>query len=172
MKLSGRNLKRRLYGLKNLPDRVGRARYFRGHGVHSPFVYSIVREVFMSRELKSEKRELFHALRNMNYVRRRAIELQNLFLHLDYKTFSIDSLHESCDLCILTEETTAEQTRTWVAEAAKRGTTVALLSPYAEGERQRLCQALIEEHPCTSVDNRGYILLFSDEKLPKQHYKL
>ncbi|MDO4758432.1 MAG: hypothetical protein Q4A18_04125 [Rikenellaceae bacterium] len=172
MKLSGRNLKRRLYGLKNLPDRVGRARYFRGHGVHSPFVYSIVREVFIVSELKNSDQQLFHALRSRNYVRRRAIELQNLYTHLGYKAFAIDSLDEECDLCILSESCSEEQTRAWVGEAAQSGKTVALLSPYIGRERQQFCQALIEAHHCTSVDNRGYILLFSDEKLPKQHYKL
>lgn len=38
-------------GMAELRNRLSRARYFRGHGVHSPFVYTIVREVFMRREL-------------------------------------------------------------------------------------------------------------------------
>ena len=55
MKRSGRTLKQRLYGLKHLPTHLRRARFFRGHGVHSPYVYDIVRKVFMQRELVSKR---------------------------------------------------------------------------------------------------------------------
>ena len=67
MKLSGRSLKRRLYGLKTLPSRVARARYFRGHGVHSPFVYAIVRQVFMKRELHDGDLSLYERLTAAGY---------------------------------------------------------------------------------------------------------
>ena len=39
-----------------------RARYFRGHGVHSPFVYDLVRHVFMRAELLPGDRSLYEAL--------------------------------------------------------------------------------------------------------------
>ena len=52
MKPGGHPIGLRLSGrMAELRNRLSRARYFRGHGVHSPFVYTIVREVFMRREL-------------------------------------------------------------------------------------------------------------------------
>ena len=52
MRIGGHHIGFRLSGrLSELRNRLARARYFRGHGVHSPFVYDIVREVFMRREL-------------------------------------------------------------------------------------------------------------------------
>ncbi len=56
--VSGKTISRRLYGLKQIPSRIRRARYFRGHGVHSPYVYAIVRKVFMRSTLIGDGREL------------------------------------------------------------------------------------------------------------------
>lgn len=172
MKLTGRNLKRRLYGLTTIPQRVARARYFRGHGVHSPFVYQIVRQAFMSSKLLTSEPVLYEALLQRGFIRKRAIQLQNLYTHCDYRAFSIDKLDNPCDLCLISEAVGEQETRTMVQRAAQRHTTVALMSPYDGRERAELCRQLIEEHACTSVDKRAFILLFSDEKLPKQHYRI
>lgn len=172
MRISGRNIKRRLYGLTMLHQRVARARYFRGHGVHSPFVYAIVRQVFMKGRLTGNETVLYDALMARGFVRRRAVQLQNLYLHFDYRAFSIDSLSNPCQLCVLTPQVSAEETVELTRRAARRGTTVALMSPYEGRERAELCRRLVEEHGCTSVDNRGYLLLFSHASLPKQHYRL
>ncbi|MBO5983755.1 MAG: hypothetical protein J6P90_01890, partial [Rikenellaceae bacterium] len=72
MKITGRNIKRRLYGLRTLPSHIKRARYFRGHGVHSPFVYAIVRQVFMRSTFISDERKLYNALIKQGVAKRRA----------------------------------------------------------------------------------------------------
>ncbi len=172
MRINGRTLKRRLYGLATLPQRVARVRYFRGHGVHSPFVYAIVRQVFMSSKLNDHESVLHDALLSRGFVRRRAIQLQNLYTHCNYNSFAIDELTNPCDLCILTPDVDDQTTRDIVRRAARRHTTVALMSPYDGRERAALCQELSEDHCCTSVDNRGYLLLFSNPDLPKQHYRI
>jgi len=52
MKIVGHPISFRLPGrVSELRNRLSRARYFRGHGVHSPFVYDIVRSVFMRDDL-------------------------------------------------------------------------------------------------------------------------
>jgi len=45
------------------------------------------------------------------------------------------------------------------------------MEPYADVERRNCCRHLAAEHPSTSIDNRGYLLLFNGT-LPKQHFKL
>ena len=172
MKINGRNLKRRLYGLTTIPQRVARVRYFRGHGVHSPFVYSIVRQAFMKRDLLSEDQQLYDALLQRGFPRKRAIQLQNLYTHCDYHAFAIDQFDEHCDLCLLTEQVGEQATRELMRRAAECHATVALISPYEGRERAELGRQLIEEHPCTSVDKRAFILFFTNEKLPKQHYRI
>lgn len=172
MKLNGRTLKRRLFGLAMLPSQVARVRYFRGHGVHSPFVYRMVRQVFMKRKLLTDERQLYDALVACRVPQRRAVQLQNLAAHLGYTSFRLDAWDAEAEWLLLTAQVEAETTREWVARAAANGQTVALLNPYHGRERAHLCKTLIEAHGCTSVDNGGFVLLFTHSALPKQHYRL
>ena len=167
-----RNLKRRLFGLKSLPERVARARYFRGHGVHSPFVYRLVRQAFMRRGLLTDEPVLYEALLQRGFGKKRAVQLQNLYTLCDYRAFSIDDLETNCDLCLLTEAVSENRTREVVERAARRHTTVAVMSPYEGRERAALCRELVDNHSCTSVDKRAFLLLFTDPNLPKQHYRI
>ncbi|WP_418660487.1 hypothetical protein [Alistipes putredinis] len=89
MKRTGCNLRRRLRGISRLTDRLSRARHFRGHGVHSPFVYGLVREAFMFHRLRDGEHCLYDALRRVGIFHRRAVQLQNAFLYCGYRTFAI-----------------------------------------------------------------------------------
>ena len=55
--------------------------------------------------------------------------------------------------------------------AASAHRTVVLIAPYAGRERQALCRQIIAAHRSTTVDNRGYLLVFNNH-LPKQHFQL
>ena len=172
MKINGRTLKRRLFGLTTLPERVARVRFFRGHGVHSPFVYNIVRQVFMRSSLMEGETTLFEALLAQSVAKRPAMQLQNLYTHCGYRTFALDSLTTPCDLCIATEQHNEQATVDLARRAASQGTTLVLMEPYNGRERADLCRRLVEEHPCTSVDKGSYLLLFTHPNLPKQAYRL
>ena len=169
MKLNGRTLKRRLYGLTLLPDRVARVRHFRGHGVHSPFVYQIVRKVFMQKRFLGEERALYDRLIALGLSHRRAMQLQNLALHCNYATWSIDA--EGGELVILTLDCDAEALVRHAEAARAAKATLCILTPYHTAERWQTCCSLVEGHPSTTVDNRGYLLLFNNH-LPKQRFRL
>ncbi len=154
---------------RELRERFLRARYFRGHGVHSPYVYAIVREVFMRRELMEGDRSLYDAMIALGLPHRRAVQLQNLAIHCGYKTFAVDSA--GADICILTRRLSRTESLAAVRRARQEGRTVVLLAPYAGQERMMMCRQVVAEHPCTTVDNRAYILIFSNN-LPKQHYRI
>lgn len=160
----------RIYGrMAELRNRLSRARYFRGHGVHSPFVYDLVRQVFMRDSLLPGPRDLYDALLARGVSRRRAIQLQNLAIHCGYATFCLDGA--DADLCLLTRDLPRPETLALVRTASAAGHTVAVLSPYEGRERQALCMQLVASHRSTTVDNRGYLLLFNNY-LPKQHFRI
>lgn len=161
---------RRLTGrVSELHNRLVRARYFRGHGVHSPFVYDLVRSVFMRDELLPGDRELYRALLAAGVARPRAVQLQNLAIHCRYATFGLD--RADADLCVVTRALPRARLFALVREAAERRNTVAVLWPYADRERQAICRQIVAMHRSTTVDNRGYLLVFNNH-LPKQHFRI
>lgn len=175
MKISGRTIKRRLYGLRNLPADLKRARYFRGHGVHSPFVYAIVRQVFMRSTLiaKSDT-ALFDALTDRGISARRAVQLQNIMIHCGYTSFGIDCADDDTmryDFAVATLDVPAERLEAMAAKALAEGATLCIMSPWYDRRRDEACRAIIAKHRCTDIDNRGYLLLFNNY-LPKQSFRL
>lgn len=174
MKITGRNIKRRLYGLRALPSNLKRARYFRGHGVHSPYVYALVRQVFMRSSFIGAGRELYNDLIERGVAERRAVQLQNVMEHCRYATFRIDCPPQQiaeCDMVIATVATAATDLAAMADKAREVGATLCILSPALDRERDMACREIVQAHPSTSVDNRGYLLLFNNH-LPKQKFRL
>lgn len=157
MKLAVRYRFRR--NAERLRSHLARARFFRGHGVHSPFVYAIVRQVFMKTELAEGDRSLYAALRERGVNERRAVQLQNLFIHCGYNRFGMNRATEA-DLCIATADTPTDRLPQ-LAEAARReGATLCIMEPYADVERRNCCRHLAAEHPSTSDRQQGLSAAF------------
>lgn len=170
MRFGGYPLSLRLPGrVAELRNRLSRARYFRGHGVHSPFVYDIVREVFMRDGLLPGDRTLYEALTAAGISRRRAGQLQNLMIHCGYKSFGLN--RADADLCVALRGLPRAETLALVRAASEAGHTVAVMSPYDGHVRQALCRQIVARHGSTTVDNRGYLLIFNNH-LPKQHFRI
>lgn len=126
----------------------------------------------MKHELLTDEPVLMNVLLEQEVSRRHARELQNVHTLLDYQSFSVDMLTNPCQLCVLTPRLTRAESCALTEQALRRGTTVALIAPYEGRERQAMCRELVEKHTCTSIDKRGYILLFNHPNLPKQHYRI
>ena len=174
MKISGRTIKQRLYGLGQLPQRLSRARYFRGHGVHSPFVYAIVRQVFMRSDFISGDtfytERLYDSLLEWGVPRKRAMQLTNLCAHCGYRDISCGT-PEAGDFIVAPASVPPSEFEHYADVARRCGGTLAIIAPYLNRERERACREIVAAHRCTTVDNRGYLLLFNNH-LPKQHFRL
>lgn len=172
MKISGRNIKRRPYGLSLVRDKLARAKHFRGHGVHSPFVYGLVRKAFMPDRLVAPGHCGLHdALLAAGIAPRRAVQLQNVAEYCGCTQYSLDAPDRDAELAILTADYPAESLAAACSAARQSGRTVAIMSPYACRERRNACREIVGLHRSTSVDNRGYLLIFNNH-LPKQHFML
>ncbi len=170
MRRSGRTLRQRLQQLRLVGEQLYRARYFRGHGVHSPYVYGIVRRVFMQSKLTAPTTDLYDALMARGVARKRCVQLQNLMAHCGYREWSMDGM-ASCDMLLCTLAVSPSELRHYAAYAREHGTTLCVLDPYKGSERRDMCRAIVAEHPSTTVDNRAYLLVFNNH-LPKQKFIL
>lgn len=162
------------YRLSLLPERLARLRYFRGHGVHSPFVYAIVRQVFMRSTLNTDAplaEALYRSLREHRVPHKQAVLLANLCLHCGYGQISFGPT--AAGPCLMALRDTAPTALAAYARAARDGGGMLIIqSPCLNREREQACCALVAAHDGTSVDHGGCLLLFNNEKLPKQHYRI
>ena len=171
MKQTGRNIRRRLYAFTLLHNRLQRAKFYRGYGVHSPFVYMLVRRAFMAKSVRAQDDSSFYdALLRNGVAKRRAVQLQAAFDYCEAKRFSIDV--SDGDFRLFTEAYPTESLAEACQAAQRDGATAVIMKPYADKERQSACQGIVEHHNSTSVDNRGFLMLFNTKKLPKQHFRL
>lgn len=167
MKISGRNLGRRLM---LLGDRVARIKHRKGHRVHSPFVYGFVRKVLMTKTLcEGDGTTLYDSLIAEGMNEKRARELHNTLFYIEGQSYAINDV--GCDLSILLADYPTEKLSAAYEEAKAEGVTLAICQPYANRERQDAIKALVDRHSSTTVDNRAYILFFNN-RLPKQYYRL
>ena len=174
-----RGIRKRLAKAASYSRTLVRVKHFRGRKVHSPFVYGIVRNAIMKTTPQGDDHALFDELRSRGFSRKRAAQLQNLYTFKGYnsaifaegaKSFST-GLHAGT-LCFITPSLPADKTLALVESACGTGAALCMVSPYESRARRRLAQSLVASHRHTSVDNRGFLLLFTDERLPKQHFKL
>ena len=167
MKNSGRSLGHRLMMLS---DRISRIKHRKGHGVHSPFVYGFVRKVLMSKALcEGSGTALYDSLVANGVAVRRAKELHNLLVYVEGQSYSINEVEG--DLSILLADYPTEKLAEAFATAKQEQVTLAICQPYFNHARQNEVKALIDSHLSTTVDNRAYVLFFNNH-LPKQHYRL
>lgn len=141
------------YGLRMIRTWI-RVRNFRGHNVHSPFTYALIRGAILPRRLSGTDDTFYRAALSAGLPRRAAIRLQNLRDHCpDHRWIVVD----------------ADQT----PPDPQAGKSIrCILHPRLTKNRFETCRKLIAAHPGTSIDNRAYILLFDDAGLSKKHYKL
>lgn len=167
MKISGRNIGRRL---RLLGVNISRVKHYHGYGVHSPFVYSLIRKVFMSKSLfEGSGSALYDDLLAAGVPQRRARQLHNLLPYVEGQSYSINEVEG--DLSILLADYPAEKLLEAYEEAKTQKVTLVVMQPYLNRERQNVVKEMMDEHQCTTVDNRAYILIFNN-RLPKQHYRL
>lgn len=154
-----------------LHNRLLRAKYYHGYGVHSPFVYMLVRNAFMGKGLESQDdHSLYEALLRRDVAERRAVQLQRTFAYCKASSFAIDEA--AGDFRVLTEAFPTESLSKAYEEAHKEGVVLVIMKPYADRCRQRVCCEIVERHDSTSVDNRAYLIIFNTSKLPKQNFRL
>ena len=146
-------------------------RHSRGYGIHSPFLYHIVREAMMPRRVTGSERGLYEALLGRGVSKRTARRLQNLHTLEQYEDWSIDRTQgiEGRVFVVLTEGCDRGGIGAIQRALRERGGVVVVLHEGCCRRQRALRNTLVKEHHSMSAEKRGFTLLFSREDLRKQH---
>lgn len=142
-----------------------RLRHRKGFGVHSPFVYTLVREVFTKRICDSS---ILNQLKEIYLKERQKVEIANFIEHIKATNFGVDV--ESCkgfDLVVSTNKQSQESLNRLIAESRNSGTTLIITT----WERKLQLKEIVKAHTSTTIDKRGYLIMMNNH-LPKQHFVL
>ena len=172
------NLKNRLVRYMLRIGSLGHIRHFRGHGIHSPYMYAMVRNVLMKRPRLQQATTLYTNLRRFQVGRRTATYIQNLHSYCKYTHTVILNNNEQI-------ETILPHTTYIILSSAKLDDLQRILAPIGQSEcilyvlaprysraRYRACQRIIHTADCVSVDKGSFMFFIFNRKLQKQHYKL
>ena len=169
--------------------------HFRGHGIHSPFAYNLVRECLIPRHFvcshaSTDKpsgagglrsmpfgASVYDAMRTMGMTKKASRQLQNIFYYLRASDFKVLESAESVasnskTLYFTAPQATNEDLEEIVVAVKAAGGAVVIIYPRTSLQRMKLCRRLCRSEDLLSIDNRRFLLLIFDEKLPNQHYKL
>ncbi len=140
----------------------------RGYGIHSPFLYRIVREAMMPHDPMEGDKSLYEALRSKGVGRRTATRLHNLYTLEQYDGWAIDNSLGG-GVMVATPKCSTECIATMVQTLGEHGGVLCILHPIGNYSRRRLCKGLVKAHHSMSAAKVGFTLLFSRPDLRKQH---
>lgn len=123
----------------------------------------------MPRRIVGPRRELYDALVALGTDRRSATRLQNLYAHLGYEQWTIDSAVDE-GLVIVSPNCHAEQVLNLADSLAKGQSEAVLVVLHHRNKGQKaLAERLVAEHPSMSGSKRDFTFLVYGRALPKQH---
>lgn len=177
--IGGINIKSRIFRVVLYTASAMRIKHYRGHGIHSPFVYSMIRLALMKRRLTAADHSLYDELRQVRCSRRVARQLQNIFNYCKYRDYRvICSLGRAegkvfdGDFVVVMHTVPPEATRQIIRTTLCANTAVAVVYPRNNRARYRVCKQEVDTERYLSIDNRRFMLFFSDERWQIQHFKL
>ena len=177
MKVVGKIRQRLFRGYFRLRSNI-HVHHWRGHGIHSPFMYGIVRNVFMKSHIVGTDRQLYEILRHNGIEQKQAVKIQNLYTHCRMKGFATVASGESLNhitsdqMCILLPGASLETIAATARQVSENRATLILLSPHRNARCWRFAQQIWCHYPCVSVDRRVMVLYFFNSKFQPQHYRI
>ncbi|MBQ5670675.1 MAG: hypothetical protein IIV29_08305 [Tidjanibacter sp.] len=150
-----------------------RFRHSRGYGVHSPFLYKVVREAMMPRKVATTDTRLRGELVAAGVGGRTATRLQNYLSMVGYTRWAINKAEAFTEgtLFVATPDCPHEVVEQMAEMCGVDGTTMATLCViHHKGKAERVWRReLVEGHKGMSAEKPRFTFLFFNPALPKQH---
>ena len=157
--------------------------HWRGRKIHSPFMYGVVRGVFMQHSLIRDEHELYDELRKIGISQKNAVILQNLYIHCHLENYFIadedskitdipESSKKGPNLCILFSSVSPIVAFETARQMEHGKGVLAAVYPHRNTSWRKISARIWDEFRCVSVDRRLLRLYFFDSKLQCQHYRI
>ena len=153
-------------------------RHFRGHGIHSPYAYNLVRNTIYKRRIVGHSRELYDAMRALKMPHRASMQIQNIMHYLRCTSFCMvgtasEIKNYDSETLYLTDPYISTDALMKVMHGVRRAEgSMVVVFPRTDGHRHSVCRRLSATEEFLTIDNRRFTLWQFSHKLPKQHYKL
>ena len=169
--------------LKLIPFRLyskiisaSRIKYWRGYGVHSPFMYRMVRSALMKHRLLEK-----NALESVDFnawgiCRRERTMIKNIFVTNGYKDFQVvDSPTTlNSDTLYLVPLKCSDQTINSLISQIDNQANCGIIFGNTNRSRKRYdrCKSISQKLDCVSLALHCMFAIFIDQGLKKQHYRM
>ena len=153
-----------------------RIHHFRGHSIHSPFAYSLVRDILMKPPTAHYTGPLHDLLLREGVPAKYAFQIDSLIKYYDLDGFAVNNtdrsnVDKSSILLTATPSCNAEELLL-LERSAMPSDIFCVCMPRKSRTRRNVCRKLIERHGGLSIENKVTLLLFYDSGLNKQHIRL
>ena len=152
---------------KRLADAF-RFNHWRGHGIHSPAVYKLVRETII------EKRENSITVDTGSLAGNDARLVRSLSASLGLTPQWVSESPAAPGLWIAPDAVSAGRIGQWAEEAEKAGEPVYLIVNKADKQAERfyLCQQMAQERQAVCLDLHKTCIFLFDPRLEKRYYRI
>lgn len=158
-------------------------RHFRGRSIHSPFMYGLVRNVFMKSRIDGPDFRLYERLREADISESTAVLLQNLFTYSGMNGYRLTGAKEETrsaecvrkkgrNLCILLPGVPVRALMEAARKASDHQDILVVLSPHRTRRGRETAQSIRHHYPCVSVDRCNMVICIFDARLQPQHYRI
>lgn len=161
--------------ISKCPALFTRIHHFRGHSVHSPFAYSLVRNVLMEKSLAEGLDSVCDRLCSKGISRKYAIRISNLTRYCALSDIAVDSrtdIVNNSSILLVASPAFPEGNLLSLEQTAGPSDVFCVTVPRKGKTRRNICTQLIQRHDGLSIENRGVLLMFYDKGLNKQHIRL
>ena len=155
---------------------ASRIKYWRGYGVHSPFMYRMVRQALMKHRVLDTKALAEIDFKSLGICNRERTMIRNIFVINQYKDFQVADAQTS-----LTSETLylvplkcSDQTINQLVSQINDQTNCGIIFGNTNRSHKRYdrCKSIAKKLNCVSLALHCMFAIFIDRGLKKQHYRM
>lgn len=151
-----------------------RVNHWRGHGIHSPFMYRFVREVIVKRKPGCSPNKLPEGILRHNLLKKDMLLARNIYEYLGYDRCIVagEAPVQDRTLCLAPSDISTEIIEQALLQAEDLECCVTILGVNKSHEKYKLCRRVMREKRCVGVDIYRTYIFFFDNRLQKQNYRL